>query len=178
MLQPVARLLLFVALLLLCGCCITHSAEPISLGTSPCQTAIPGDCNPYSCSGTCEGKYVRFWDSRLKLDRTSKSCQCVQASAPLLIWQVQILFSHESRQAYLYVAPQMPVRHERRGVNDLRTGSFPLSLLLDDLLSKRNSCLQGVPNIVASPTSPLNYNIASIFKPHLVKEQKTWRDIP
>lgn len=78
MLQPVvARPLLLVALV---GCSITacSAVEPISLDSSPCQTAIPGDCNPYSCSGTCEGKYVRFWDSRLKLDRTSKSCQCVQ----------------------------------------------------------------------------------------------------
>ncbi|VDO38665.1 unnamed protein product [Onchocerca flexuosa] len=51
---------------------------PRSLETEQCQTDIPGDCNPYSCHGTCEGRYVRFWDSKLKIDRTVKSCQCVQ----------------------------------------------------------------------------------------------------
>lgn len=57
---------------------LNNAFEPISYEIKSCQTAIPGDCNPYSCQGTCEGRYLRFWDSYLKLDRTSKSCQCVQ----------------------------------------------------------------------------------------------------
>ncbi|KAL4002979.1 hypothetical protein ACH3XW_5735 [Acanthocheilonema viteae] len=53
-------------------------SQPRSLDTDQCQTDIPGDCNPYSCRGTCEGRYVRFWNSKLKIDRTIKSCHCVQ----------------------------------------------------------------------------------------------------
>lgn len=59
-------------------------SQPRSLDTEQCQTNIPGDCNPYSCHGTCEGRYVRFWDNRLKIDRTVKSCQCVQVKLLLL----------------------------------------------------------------------------------------------
>ncbi|EFO16357.1 hypothetical protein LOAG_12148 [Loa loa] len=57
---------------------IRLQSQPRSLDTEQCQTNIPGDCNPYSCHGTCEGRYVRFWDNKLKLDRTVKSCHCVQ----------------------------------------------------------------------------------------------------
>ncbi|VIO90672.1 Met-10 like-protein, partial [Brugia malayi] len=55
-----------------------QQSQPRGLDTEQCQTNSPGDCNPYSCRGTCEGRYVRFWDSRLKIDRTVKSCQCMQ----------------------------------------------------------------------------------------------------
>lgn len=39
-----------------------------------------GDCNPESCgkTKTCEGRYTRFWDQQLQMDRTQKSCKCVQ----------------------------------------------------------------------------------------------------
>lgn len=43
----------------------------------------PGDCNPESCgkSGkTCESRYTRFWDQQLQIDRTQKSCKCIQVS--------------------------------------------------------------------------------------------------
>ncbi|KAM3724664.1 putative disease resistance protein [Dirofilaria immitis] len=53
-------------------------SQPQSLDAEQCQIDIPGDCNPYSCHGTCAGRYVRFWDSKLKIDRTVKSCHCVQ----------------------------------------------------------------------------------------------------
>ncbi|KAM3724404.1 Aminopeptidase AmpS [Dirofilaria immitis] len=60
-------------------------SQPQSLDAEQCQTDIPGDCNPYSCHGTCEGRYVRFWDSKLKIDRTVKSCHCIQEPVCSLI---------------------------------------------------------------------------------------------
>ncbi|CAG9534524.1 unnamed protein product [Cercopithifilaria johnstoni] len=64
---------------------IRLQSQPRPLDTEQCQTDIPGDCNPYSCRGTCEGLYVRFWDSKLKIDRTVKSCQCVEEPVCSLI---------------------------------------------------------------------------------------------
>lgn len=65
----------------------TLQSQPRLLdNTEQCQVDIPGDCNPYSCHGTCEGRYVRFWNSRLKIDRTIKSCQCVQVR--LLVYKI------------------------------------------------------------------------------------------
>ncbi|VDM99297.1 unnamed protein product [Thelazia callipaeda] len=60
-------------------------SQPRSFDSILCQTNIPGDCDPYSCHGTCEGRYVRFWDDELKLDRTMNSCHCVQEPVCSLI---------------------------------------------------------------------------------------------
>ncbi|EJW81204.1 hypothetical protein WUBG_07890, partial [Wuchereria bancrofti] len=56
-------------------------SQPRGLDTEQCQTNSPGDCNPYSCRGTCEGRYVRFWDSRLKIDRTEPICSLIGMNA-------------------------------------------------------------------------------------------------
>lgn len=81
--EPPAAYLQLIFLLLMAeavpqASCSMVQSEPRSFDSAPCQTNIPGDCNPYSCHGTCEGRYARFWDSKLKIDRTVKSCQCVQ----------------------------------------------------------------------------------------------------
>ncbi|CAJ0596912.1 unnamed protein product [Cylicocyclus nassatus] len=43
-----------------------------------CQGSRPGDCDPELCGGSCEARYIRFFDRNTRLDRTAKSCQCVQ----------------------------------------------------------------------------------------------------
>ncbi|EYB87212.1 hypothetical protein Y032_0266g689 [Ancylostoma ceylanicum] len=43
-----------------------------------CQGVRPGDCDPDLCGGSCEARYIRFFDRNNMLDRTAKSCQCVQ----------------------------------------------------------------------------------------------------
>uniref|UniRef100_A0A7I4Y9M4 Uncharacterized protein n=1 Tax=Haemonchus contortus TaxID=6289 RepID=A0A7I4Y9M4_HAECO len=43
-----------------------------------CQGRRPGDCDPVACGGTCEARYIRFLDRFSNVDRTAKSCQCVQ----------------------------------------------------------------------------------------------------
>ncbi|WKX98403.1 hypothetical protein Q1695_013804 [Nippostrongylus brasiliensis] len=43
-----------------------------------CHGPRPGDCDPESCGGTCESRYIRFFDRFTKMDRTAKSCQCVE----------------------------------------------------------------------------------------------------
>ncbi|KAE9555350.1 hypothetical protein FO519_001432 [Halicephalobus sp. NKZ332] len=50
----------------------------------PCENVRPGDCNPVACGGeesACEAKYTRFYDPIMRVDRTRKSCQCVQEGA-------------------------------------------------------------------------------------------------
>uniref|UniRef100_A0A0K0CT88 WD_REPEATS_REGION domain-containing protein n=1 Tax=Angiostrongylus cantonensis TaxID=6313 RepID=A0A0K0CT88_ANGCA len=43
-----------------------------------CQGSRPGDCDPVSCGGTCESRYIRFFDRFSKTDRTSKNCHCAK----------------------------------------------------------------------------------------------------
>ncbi|KAI1729292.1 hypothetical protein DdX_01524 [Ditylenchus destructor] len=77
---------------------ISWSIDPggISPATSFSKTLIPsniktcqkvgrpGDCEPEMCReigrSTCESRYTRFWDPKERVDRTQKSCQCLQES--------------------------------------------------------------------------------------------------
>lgn len=43
-----------------------------------CHGPIAGDCDPEACGGSCEAKYVRFYDLGRHSDRTIKSCTCRQ----------------------------------------------------------------------------------------------------
>ncbi|CAD6188543.1 unnamed protein product [Caenorhabditis auriculariae] len=60
---------------------LVHSFESSSLPTRSednwCHGDLPGDCNPETCGGSCEAKYVRYFD-KLKGDRLVQSCQCHQ----------------------------------------------------------------------------------------------------
>uniref|UniRef100_A0AC34Q5C5 Uncharacterized protein n=1 Tax=Panagrolaimus sp. JU765 TaxID=591449 RepID=A0AC34Q5C5_9BILA len=52
----------------------------------PCDNSRAGDCDPDMCEeGSCESKYTRFWDPKSKIDRTRKSCQCIEREACSII---------------------------------------------------------------------------------------------
>lgn len=55
-----------------------------SISAQTCEViGRPGDCDPESCKSgrTCESRYTRFWDQLQQIDRTQKSCKCIQVSA-------------------------------------------------------------------------------------------------
>ena len=42
-----------------------------------------GDCHPEKCGPlgiACEASYVRFWDEEAQVDRTMRSCRCLQVN--------------------------------------------------------------------------------------------------
>jgi len=60
-------------------------------GSEPCHEAfaIDGDCDPSQClEKSCEGRYVRLRDSS-GLDRTIKSCKCVEVNSKHSIYVTQ-----------------------------------------------------------------------------------------